>query len=235
MQTPTQAPHSNSPSKRVKAAENALGIAIQHLISCQKHVLPHVSQHPTVAIVNLEGQAADTASSTELAPEMMYEEGSLDVGCGIFGYKVTKHEEITELKEFKQFCYKKDDFEPLAKAGVNKDAIREYTGIPCTGVARPQQVIKKDDKSTFIHWRTSENKVPYQYSIWWKDGCVLADDGPTAAYASNPLMLEKPGHTLCFDNLYRNWKDCNNGGVGGNIQIGCLVYEFKADKNERTW
>lgn len=186
-------------------------------------------------MVKLDQQAADIASSTELAPVMMYEEGSLDVGCGIFGYKVTKREEITELKEFKQFCYKKDDFEPLAKAGVNKKEIWRNTGWPCMGTMLPDSMIKKDDKSTFIHWSTSVKKVPYQYNIWWKDGCTLADDGPTAMYASNPLGVEKPGYELCFRNLHRNWKDCNNGGVGGTIQIGCLVYEFKADKNERTW
>lgn len=171
----------------------------------------------------------------------MYEEGSLDVGCGVFGYKIKEHEEqekkeeLTELKEFKQFCYKKDDFEPLAKAGVNKDSMRRYTGWPCTGVARRDHIIKKGDKSTFIQWFTTEAKVPYQFNIWWKDGCTLADDRPTEAYAINPLWVDSPDPNTCFNNLRRNWKNCNNGGVGGKIQIGCLIYEFKADKNKRTW
>lgn len=165
----------------------------------------------------------------------MYEEGSLDVGCGKFTYKIQEREELTELKEFPQSCYKEDDFEPLASDGVYKDAILEFTGPPCGGVARREQVIKKGDKSTFIHYSTTDSKVPYQYNIWWKDGCTLDNDGPSEVWASNPLMVEKPGHRQCFDNLYRNWKDCNNGGIGGTIQIGCLIYEFKADTNERTW
>ena len=57
----------------------------------------------------------------------MYKEGSLNVGCGTFGYKISEREELTELKELKQFCYKEDDFPSLAKAGVNKGRIKDLT------------------------------------------------------------------------------------------------------------
>jgi hypothetical protein len=163
----------------------------------------------------------------------MYEEGSLDVGCGTFNYKIHERE-LTELKEYDQFCYKTDDFPKLAKAGVNKKQIGRYADVLCN--AKRYFIIKKDDKSTFIHGSQKAKKVPYQYNVWWKDGCTLADNGPTWMYVGNPLLEEDmPNDDVCRDNLHRNWKDCNNGGVGGRIQIGCLIYEFKADPEDRTW
>lgn len=164
----------------------------------------------------------------------MYEKGSLDVGCGTFSYSIHKRE-LTELKEFKQFCYKKDDFAPLKGDGVDKLWVGTGTADVCRGKGRRPPMIKKGDKNTFVHQNGKINKVPYQYNIWWKDGCTLADDGPSEVYITNPLVKQDYDSEGCQKYLYRNWRNCNNGGVGGNIQVGCLIYEFKADENERTW
>ena len=54
-------------------------------------------------------------------------------------------------------------------------------------------------------------------------------------FAANPLMVKDAGYTTCQDTLIGNFKNCNNKGVGGNIQVGCLVFEFKSDKNKRVF
>ncbi len=55
--------------------------------------------------------------------------------------------------------------------------------------------------------------------------------GYNEIYPANPLAVKDPGATACQDLLVDNYKKCNNGGVGGSIQAGCLVYEFKAQKS----
>ncbi|RYP86389.1 hypothetical protein DL770_004894 [Monosporascus sp. CRB-9-2] len=66
------------------------------------------------------------------------------------------------------------------------------------------------------------------YNIYWKDGCLLDYPGADEVYPANPLNVQDPGHTACQYLLVDNYKKCNNGGVGESIQVGCLVYEFKA-------
>lgn len=156
----------------------------------------------------------------------MYESGTYNVGCGTFSYKISKP--VTDLKEHDRFCYKPEDL-PELKGDVQDREVMSGTVMPCASRALPQYIIKKDDKSTFVQNITTRGKVPYQYNIWWKEGCTLADNGPTAVFAADPLILgQDAGPTMCQDTLWKNWKECNNGGRGGNVQIGCLIYEFMA-------
>lgn len=163
----------------------------------------------------------------------MYEKGSYDVGCGTFEYKI--YNPTTKLEEFPRFCYQPGELPPL-RGDVQDGEVSGGTVLPCVGRALPDYVIKKGDKSTFVQNLTRSGDVPYQYNIWWKDGCTLADNGPTSAYAADPLMQGRDaGHTKCQDTLWWNWKGCNNGGIGGNVQLGCLVFEFMASENKRIF
>ncbi|KAF5716584.1 hemolysin-III family [Fusarium globosum] len=63
--------------------------------------------------------------------------------------------------------------------------------------------------------------VLYEYSICWADDCIgKAQD------------MQKPlgeGGPRCETILHRYaWKACNNGGVGGQVQAGCLIYKVRA-------
>lgn len=162
----------------------------------------------------------------------MYESGKFDVGCGTFDFKVYKP--TTALKTFDQFCYRVEDFAKLS-GDVHESTLNVLSGFACAGTALEKQKIKKDDKKTYIQFYSEEGGVPYQYNVWWKDGCKLDNNGPSEVFASNPLMVNDPGYTTCQQTLIRNWRACNNKGVGGNIQVGCLIYEFKADKNKRVF
>ncbi|KAM0280464.1 hypothetical protein ACHAQH_004043 [Verticillium albo-atrum] len=188
------------------------------------------------AYEKIEGYCTSNAGGVYL-----YEKGSYDVDCGVFDYKVYKTEPpapppTTELREFDQVCYKKSDFD---SRGGPDDWINYYSAFACAGSGLQEQAIKKGDKSTFIQWTTRTNDIRYQYNVWWVDGCTLANDGPSEVLAANPLMVSDPGHVACQTSLTRNWKDCkdkeDNGGIGGYIQIGCLMYELKTDENLRQF
>ena len=158
----------------------------------------------------------------------MYEKGSYDVGCGTYEYKI--YNPFTKLVQFPRSCYKTEDVPPL-KGDVHGGSVNHATLLACVGTGRPENIIKKDDKSTFIQTLTWNGKVPYQFNIWWQDGCTLAHNAPTSAYAMDPLMQGRDaGATKCQETLWANWKECINGGIGGFVQLGCLVYEFKASE-----
>lgn len=45
---------------------------------------------------------------------------------------------------------------------------------------------------------------------------------------TTPLALKDPGYTYCQNLFIDNYKKCDNTGVRGSIQAGCLVYDLKA-------
>lgn len=51
--------------------------------------------------------------------------------------------------------------------------------------------------------------------------------------AANPLARKDAGPRECQNLFIDNYKKCNNGGVGGSVQVGCLVYEFKATHDKK--
>jgi hypothetical protein len=63
--------------------------------------------------------------------------------------------------------------------------------------------------------------ILYEYSICWAEDC-----------AGEPQDKRKPlgeGGPRCEAILHQySWKACNNGGVGGQVQAGCLIYKIRA-------
>ncbi|KAF4943139.1 hypothetical protein FSARC_15024 [Fusarium sarcochroum] len=62
--------------------------------------------------------------------------------------------------------------------------------------------------------------VLYEYSICWADDCIGEPQN-----RQKPLGEKGPGCELI---LQDTWKACNNGGVGGQVQAGCLIYKLRA-------
>ncbi|KPM42160.1 hypothetical protein AK830_g4435 [Neonectria ditissima] len=163
-----------------------------------------------------------------------YKTGKLELECGIAKYamhnpddgeETPEEKPKTALKMQNDKCYGADDFGD--HGDIQKRLVREYSGWACAATAIDP--VKAGEKDTFRHFNTVESGVPYQYNIYWKDGCEL-ETGQTEMYPANPLDEDKPRHTKCQEILIDNYKRCINGGVGGSIKAGCLVYEFKAEK-----
>ncbi|KAL6400778.1 hypothetical protein AUP68_16495 [Ilyonectria robusta] len=161
-----------------------------------------------------------------------YKTGELNLDCGTVKYAMNEPDEEapeekpkTALKMQNDKCYGRDEFGD--HGDIDEYWVRWYSGWACGGTAL--NTIKAGQPDTFINTYTTNNDVPYQYNVYWKDGCEL-ETGETEMYASNPLNEKNPGHTKCQEILIDDYKRCNNGGVGGSIEAGCLVYEFKAEK-----
>ncbi|KAM0594562.1 hypothetical protein ACHAP6_000305 [Verticillium nonalfalfae] len=180
---------------------------------------------------------ATACQNNGAAGVLMAKSGKVDVDCGTFDYAIEEKVVYspkeppmpdpatpakTPLKVFPRFCFAADAFGD--HGDIQPSMVRDYSSYPC--YRSSEWPIKQDDKSTFRRWATMTNDVPYQFNIYWKHGCV--SEGPDEAYSTDPFNSGKPDYKLCYDTMRDNYRKCNNGGVGGNIQIGCLVYEFKA-------
>ncbi|KAH7165280.1 hypothetical protein EDB81DRAFT_942360 [Dactylonectria macrodidyma] len=165
-----------------------------------------------------------------------YKTGKLELDCGTAKYAMNEpdseddtpdEEPKTALEMQNAKCYGADDFGD--HGDIQESSVRGYSGWACAGTAL--KTIKAGEEDSFRTFYTVTNDVPYQFNIYWKDGCEL-ETGQTEMYASNPLDEENSGHTRCQEIFIDNYKRCINGGVGGSNQAGCLVYEFKAEKRD---
>ncbi|KAL2879027.1 hypothetical protein SGCOL_005726 [Colletotrichum sp. CLE4] len=71
-------------------------------------------------------------------------------------------------------------------------------------------------------------KVNYDFYVQWVAGCRTAF---SAQRVDDPL-LSKDGKPSCASIMNNNFKKCNNGGVGGATQVGCLLYTFNGGKGD---
>ncbi|OIW26327.1 hypothetical protein CONLIGDRAFT_683316 [Coniochaeta ligniaria NRRL 30616] len=169
-------------------------------------------------------------SNTGTIGTLMAKTGKVDVGCGVFDFNIVGP--TVPLAQQDRHCYSTNEFG--SHGDIHPGTVSFYSGFACAGTAVTP--IKRGDPATNIHFErfglVRGGGVPYQYNIYWKDGCVLDYvPGYDAVFPANPLDVKDPGHTACQQLLVDNFQNCNNGGVGGSVQVGCLVYEFKAQKS----
>ncbi|KAI1159223.1 pectate lyase superfamily protein-domain-containing protein [Nemania serpens] len=68
---------------------------------------------------------------------------------------------------------------------------------------------------------TDQHGVNYDYSAAWVDGCFT-----TVAEQSFGFPLGSPSQITAYLLVREDYTKCNNGGVGGSCQVGCLLYTF---------
>lgn len=180
------------------------------------------------------GKTITNLSTGTYGSHTKYKTGKLELDCGTAKYAMNNPDDDEETPEEKpktalkmqdDTCYGADDFGD--HGDIHESWVRQYSGWTCAGTAI--STIKAGEEGTFRNVYTVINGVPYQFNIYWKDRCEL-ETGQTEMYPANPLGEENPGYTKCQEILIDNYKRCINGGVGGSNQAGCLVYEFKAEK-----
>lgn len=152
---------------------------------------------------------------------VMTQWGTVNAGCGQFGYRISSTE--VPLEAFNRHCFEAGEFGD--HGDIERLGVSRVAGAACT--ASSIEPIKRRDESTFRHINRTFGKVRYEQKIYWKDNCSLKETD--SVLPNNPLRVENPGKT-CYETLMDNYKKCDNGGIGGRIQIGCLVYEFKGTK-----
>lgn len=68
---------------------------------------------------------------------------------------------------------------------------------------------------------TDQHGINYDYSAEWFDGCVT-----TVGEQSFGFPLGSPSEITAYLLVRVDYTKCNNGGVGGSCQVGCLLYTF---------
>ncbi|KAI0874023.1 hypothetical protein GGS24DRAFT_460787 [Hypoxylon argillaceum] len=63
--------------------------------------------------------------------------------------------------------------------------------------------------------------ISYEYSVEWIFNCVTLWDRQNFRFPLNEDDLASARQLFVDD-----FKHCNNGGVGGSTQVGCLRYTF---------
>ncbi|KAH7121867.1 hypothetical protein B0J13DRAFT_159288 [Dactylonectria estremocensis] len=67
--------------------------------------------------------------------------------------------------------------------------------------------------------------IKYQYSAAWVDGCIT-----TVAEQNFRFPLGQGGIITAYLMVREDYTKCDNGGVGGKQQVGCILYTFTGGK-----
>ncbi|KAI0127174.1 hypothetical protein BJ170DRAFT_624478 [Xylariales sp. AK1849] len=69
----------------------------------------------------------------------------------------------------------------------------------------------------------------YDYSCSWVPGCVTTVDSQSFGFP-----LGSPSEITAYLLVREDYTKCNNGGVGGSCQVGCLLYTFEGARGDET-
>jgi hypothetical protein len=114
-------------------------------------------------------------------------------------------------------CRNEDEFPD--HGAVQPDMVHTKSANFC--VANFESTLQADSDS--IRDQSEESGVSYDYKIEWIGDCTLksTSDGQSTHYPTGLPDSDQDCYTL-FDKVFA----CNNGGIGGYVDVGCLRYTF---------
>ncbi|KAL6694607.1 hypothetical protein J3F84DRAFT_400307 [Trichoderma pleuroticola] len=164
------------------------------------------------------------------------DEGSLDAGCGTYSLAIKSVPTTTEsppeipktpLELKPAVCADESNFP--GHVDVHKSDLKRQAEAFCETyfLDRDQKAIymSSQSKTVSITGGGLFGDALLHFSVSWVDGCETTVD-------SQDVMLPVGGdiNFYCGNILLKTWADCNNGGVGGYIDAGCLRYQFNPAK-----
>ncbi|KAM0354797.1 hypothetical protein ACHAPU_000621 [Fusarium lateritium] len=171
-----------------------------------------------------------------------FREGTIDVGCSTYRFTARSAPRTQEPKteepkteEPKQEDPKEDPPTPLALKsavceneedfGKHPDVSPDFqfgrAGVFCGSSIYDNKVANMGPSSKPFSATHKGGKTNYWYEVSWVEGCKTTVDSQSVA---NPLGDKGP---RCADLFKTAFKSCDNGGVGGYIEAGCIRYNFK--------
>ncbi|PON24797.1 hypothetical protein TGAM01_v206305 [Trichoderma gamsii] len=105
-------------------------------------------------------------------------------------------------------------------APINTEHQRMLSGIICHAIVSKHGITSVDSQSEASAYNINPDGTNYFYSVSWVDSCKTTVDRQDV---SMPVGTSSFG---CLDLFTRAYTECNNGGVGGYIDAGCLRYQF---------
>ncbi|WYZ45961.1 hypothetical protein EsH8_IX_000186 [Colletotrichum jinshuiense] len=73
-------------------------------------------------------------------------------------------------------------------------------------------------------------KVNYDFFVQWAEDCRTLSNVQSIAHPLGRGNAVGEDKVTCYNIMRGNFLNCNNGGVGGTTQVGCLLYTFNGGK-----
>ncbi|KAK9424434.1 hypothetical protein SUNI508_13629 [Seiridium unicorne] len=163
------------------------------------------------------GAFASSCGHSGPAGSLMAYRGSSGSGCGLYTYYIAPPaDSINERR-----CYALNFFgthHMKVQDWVLNRLIREDICKP----DRPR--VKAADNSTWLlNKQLDINWVPYVFQVYWQQGCYQRSMDTDFNFP-----IEGRQDVNCTSLLWDDYTQClQNDGIGGNITVGCVVYEYK--------
>ncbi|KAH8686198.1 hypothetical protein BGZ61DRAFT_392794 [Ilyonectria robusta] len=130
---------------------------------------------------------------------------------------------VTPLTRQAIVCHNEADFP--GHADINGGSQDDYS-TDFSGLSGPNGDDNLYDGAGIIELSKSDKHgVSYYYSVNWIDGCVTTQDTQNFRF---PLGMG--GIITAYLMVREDYTKCTNGGVGGSVQVGCLLYTFTGGK-----
>ncbi|OHE98983.1 hypothetical protein CORC01_05673 [Colletotrichum orchidophilum] len=115
-----------------------------------------------------------------------------------------------------RICNNEADFNPHPP--IHSDKQKKGADYFCNNYAG---IMESGMRSLRVEWH-DEFGGRHHFKVSWAEGCI-ANGGTQHIRYPNGLQNTNP---TCNDLMKDNYLQCNNGGVGGKVQAGCLIYAY---------
>lgn len=122
-------------------------------------------------------------------------------------------------------CHDESDFPD--HVDIHRKSVENGAKWVCQTYEWFKSAIGPGGKGTYVHeyWEDNRGATFHFVAEWIKD-CQTQTD---RQYPNNPFEDDVVNHGTCiFIYLNEIWDGCNNGGVGGTVEAGCLRYNLEA-------
>ncbi|GKT54751.1 glycoside hydrolase family 18 protein [Colletotrichum tofieldiae] len=131
----------------------------------------------------------------------------------------TRKREITPLEEQARICNIEADYNPHDPIDSQKQekGVSAFCGLlrGKGGYLEPGMVSQRVEFQ-------DDNGGRHHYKVEWTAGCLTEVESQAIRRPLGHLSASPN----CDDLMRDNYLKCNNGGVGGKVQIGCLIYTY---------
>ncbi|RYP57836.1 hypothetical protein DL769_009244 [Monosporascus sp. CRB-8-3] len=123
----------------------------------------------------------------------------------------------TPLERGPIICHNEADFP--GHADINPDAQDEFS-TDFSGLDDVDEYLGPGSPAIELNIKDGDD-ISYQYSASWVEGCVTSVDKQSYRFP-----LGSPSQITAYLLVREAFTNCDNGGVGGKSQVGCLMFEF---------
>ncbi|KAF6813590.1 hypothetical protein CMUS01_12799 [Colletotrichum musicola] len=74
--------------------------------------------------------------------------------------------------------------------------------------------------------------INHDFKVEWKRGCNTME---RVQGIQLPLGEPPTPSPNCVDLMRANYDNCDNGGVGGSVQVGCLIFTYNGGRGGTYW